>query len=140
MRSVAPRRLEFLIRERSRGQVLSQLSLDLKKKRVCAKGPARDCVRLQPHLILCSAVDHSPPGSALQGILQARTPEWVVKPSSRASSRHKALPHTSCGSCITGRFFICLVARQAPGLKVSVTSKGLCRRKHTLSLLTGPNP
>ena len=32
---------------------------------------------------LCNPVDHSPPGSSVQAILQARIPEWVAVPSSR---------------------------------------------------------
>ena len=33
---------------------------------------------LQPFLILCNPIDGSPPGSAITGILQARTLEWVA--------------------------------------------------------------
>jgi len=33
---------------------------------------------LQSCLTLCDAVDGSPPGSAIPGILQARTLEWVA--------------------------------------------------------------
>ena len=36
---------------------------------------------------LCNAVDCSPPGSSVRGILQARILEWVAVPSSRGSSR-----------------------------------------------------
>ena len=32
---------------------------------------------LQLRLTLCDPIDGSPPGSAVPGILQARTPEWV---------------------------------------------------------------
>ena len=42
---------------------------------------------LQSCLTLCDHVDCSPPGSSVRGILQARILEWVVKPSSRASSQ-----------------------------------------------------
>ena len=31
----------------------------------------------------CNPVRHSPPGTSVQGILQARIPEWVAVPSSR---------------------------------------------------------
>ena len=34
----------------------------------------------------CDPVDCSPPGCSVLGILQARTLEWVVMPSSRGSS------------------------------------------------------
>ena len=33
---------------------------------------------LQSCLTLCDPIDSSPPGSAIPGILQARTLEWVV--------------------------------------------------------------
>ena len=38
---------------------------------------------LQPCQILCNPIDHSPPGSSLHGILQARILEWVAMSSSR---------------------------------------------------------
>ena len=43
---------------------------------VCAK-------MLQSCLTLCDPMDYSPPGSSIQGILQARILEWVAMPSSR---------------------------------------------------------
>ena len=46
-----------------------------------AAAQSLSCVRL------CDPVDCSPPGSSVDGILQARTLEWVAKPSSRGSSR-----------------------------------------------------
>ena len=33
---------------------------------------------LQSYLTLCNPIDGSPPGSAVPGILQARTLEWVA--------------------------------------------------------------
>ena len=33
---------------------------------------------LQSCLTLCDPIDHSPPGSPIPGILQARTLEWVA--------------------------------------------------------------
>ena len=39
---------------------------------------------LQSCPTLCDPIDGSPPGSAISGILQARTPEWVVIPFSNA--------------------------------------------------------
>ena len=36
---------------------------------------------------LCDPMDYSPPGSSVQGLLQARILEWVAVPSSRGSSR-----------------------------------------------------
>ena len=51
---------------------------------------------------LCDPVDCSPPGSSVQGILQARTLEWVAMPSSRESSQPR---DGTQASCITGGFF-----------------------------------
>ena len=42
---------------------------------------------LQSCLTLCDPVDCSPPGSSIQGILQARILELVARPSSRGPSR-----------------------------------------------------
>ena len=42
--------------------------------------------RFQLCLILCDPMDHSPPGSSVYEILQARILEWVAMPSSRGSS------------------------------------------------------
>ena len=39
---------------------------------------------LQSCLTLCDPIDSSPPGSAVPGILQARTLEWVAIPFSNA--------------------------------------------------------
>ena len=47
------------------------------------------CVRaksLQSCLTLCDPMGHSPPGSSVHGILQARILEWVSAPFSRGSS------------------------------------------------------
>ena len=46
---------------------------------------------------LCDPVDQSPPGSSVQGILQARILEWVTVPSSRASSRTRDPTHGLLG-------------------------------------------
>ena len=42
------------------------------------------CAKLSP--TLCDPMDHSPPGSSVPGILQARRLEWVAMPFSRGSS------------------------------------------------------
>ena len=47
---------------------------------VCAKS-------LQSCLTLCDAMDSSPPGSSVHGILQARILQWAAMSSSRASSQ-----------------------------------------------------
>ena len=41
---------------------------------------------------LCDPMDHSPPGSSVQGILQARILEWVAMPFSRGSSQPREPP------------------------------------------------
>ena len=41
-------------------------------------GGAAAAKSLQSCLTLCNPIDGSPPGSAIPGILQARTPEWVT--------------------------------------------------------------
>ena len=53
-------------------------------------------------LLLCDPMDCSPPSSSVHGILQARTLEWVVMPSSRGSSQPRDQTRVFC---IAGRFF-----------------------------------
>ena len=65
---------------------------------VCAKS-------LQSCLTLCDPMDCSPPGSSVHGILQARILEWVVKPSSRGSSRPRDRISISYISCV-GRWVL----------------------------------
>ena len=50
---------------------------------------------------VCNPMDHSPPGSSVHGIFQARILESIPMPSSRGSSRLKTEPV----SCIAGQFF-----------------------------------
>ena len=50
---------------------------------------------LQLCTTLWDTMDHSPPGSSVHGILQARTLEWVSMPSSRGSSRPRGQTHPS---------------------------------------------
>ena len=50
-------------------------------------------------------MDCNLPDSSVHGILQARTLEWVVMPSSRAPSRPRVRTHVSYSSCASGRFF-----------------------------------
>ena len=45
------------------------------------------CVLTQSCLPLCNPMDYSPPGSSVQGILQARILEWVAIPFSKGSSQ-----------------------------------------------------
>ena len=56
---------------------------------MCVKSP-------QSYLTLCNPMDCSPPGSSVQGILQARILEWAVMPLSRASSRPRDWTWVSC--------------------------------------------
>ena len=63
---------------------------------VCAKS-------LQLCLILFDPIDCSPPGSSVHGILQARTLEWIVVPSSRGSSWPRDETHIPC----IGRRILC---------------------------------
>ena len=61
---------------------------------------------------LCDAVDCSPPGFSVHGILQARILEWVATPSSRGSSWPRNQTQVSC---IAGRFFTVWANREAQG-------------------------
>ena len=51
---------------------------------------------------LCDPIDHSPPGSSVHGILQARILEWTAIPFSRESSQTRDRTQVSCTAC---RFF-----------------------------------
>ena len=70
------------------------------------------CVQL---LQLCPALhdptDCSLPGSSVNGIFQARIPEWVPMPTSWGSSWPRDWTHVSC---ITGRFFTTEPPRDKP--------------------------
>ena len=44
-------------------------------------------------LISCNPMDHSPPGSSVHGILQARILEWVAISYSRVSSQPRDQNH-----------------------------------------------
>ena len=55
--------------------------LSKKKKKLKLQGVKS----LQSYLTHCNPMDYSPPGSPVHGILQARTLEWAVMPSSRGS-------------------------------------------------------
>ena len=50
-------------------------------------------------------LDHSPPGSSLHGILQARILEWVSISFSKRSFQPRDRTRVSCISCIAGQFF-----------------------------------
>ena len=61
-------------------------------------------------LTLCDTMDHSPSGSSLHGILQARTLEWVAIPYSKGSSWARDGPWVCY---IAGRFFAIWTTREA---------------------------
>ena len=60
---------------------------------MCACPVTKSC------LSLCDPMDCSPPGSSIQGTLQARTLEWVAMPSSRGSSPPMDQTRVSCIEC-----------------------------------------
>ena len=62
----------------------------------------------------CDPMDHSPPGFAVHGILQARIPEWVAMPSSRESSQPRDWAYVSCISCIGRRILYHLNHKGSP--------------------------
>ena len=51
---------------------------------------------LQSCPTLCDPMDHSPPGSSVQRILQARILEWVAMPSSRGYSQPRGQTQVFC--------------------------------------------
>ena len=57
------------------------------------------CLVAQSCLTLCDALDYSPPGSFIHGILQARILERVAIPSSRGSSQPRDETQVSCTDC-----------------------------------------
>ena len=84
------------------------------------------CLVTQLCPTLCHPRDCSPPGSSVQGTLQARILEWVATPSSRGSSQPRDQTQVSN---IAGRVFISLQS-EPPG-KPKNTGVG------SLSLLQG---
>ena len=65
---------------------------------------------LQFCLTLCDSMERSPPGSSVQGILQARILKWVAIPFSRSSPWPK---DRTWVSCIAGGFFTTWTTREA---------------------------
>ena len=60
---------------------------------------------------LWDPMDHSPPGSSVHGISQARTLEWVAISSSRGSSQPR---DWTCSSCIGRQILYHWAIREAP--------------------------
>ena len=69
-------------------------------QRLIIRKPLCFAKSLQSYPTLCNLMNHSPPGSFVHGILQARTLEWVVEPSSRGSFPARHQTHFSYVSCI----------------------------------------
>ena len=67
------------------------------------------CLREVTQLWLCNAMDCSPPGSSVRGILQARILEWVAISFSRGSSRPRDQTHVSWSA---GRRFTIWATRE----------------------------
>ena len=65
-------------------------------------------------------MDYSPPGSSIQGILQARILEWLASLSSRGSSQSRDRTQVSH---IAGRFFTVWATREATTLSFEVAHK-----------------
>ena len=63
--------------------------------------PAAAAKSLQSGLTLCDPIDGSPPGSAVPGILQARTLEWVAIAFSAFRAYHLATLELMAGHIIS---------------------------------------
>ena len=59
-------------------------------------------------------MDHSPPGSSVHGILQARILDWVAMPFSRGSSLPRDRTCVSYVSCISRQILYHLGAQDVP--------------------------
>ena len=69
-----------------------ELSLDAITLASGSRSAAVLCLVTQSCQTLCNPMDCSPPSSSVHRILQARILEWVARPSSRGSSRHRVEP------------------------------------------------
>ena len=92
---------------------------------------------LQSFQLFVTPMDHSPPGSSVHGIPQARMLERVAMPSPRGSSRPRDLPTqglnlTSTSPALVGRFFTMSVAWEA--LYISQLLPTFSTYRHMLSL------
>ena len=93
---------------------LVQRIFPIQGSNLCLLNWQADSFPTEPPQKLCptvyNPVDHSPPGSIVLGILQARILEWVAMPSSRGSSQPRNWTQVSC---IAGRFFTIWATRKA---------------------------
>ena len=62
------------------------------------------------HVRLCDPMDCSPPGSSVDGVLQARILQWIARPSSRRSSQPRDLK----APALAGGFFTTSTTWEAP--------------------------
>ena len=69
----------------------------------CAAAAAAKSLQLCP--TLCDSMIHSPPGSSVHGILQARILEWVAMPTSKGFSQPRIEPASLTSPALAGRFF-----------------------------------
>ena len=79
------------------------------------------CVYMLSHfncVWLCDLMDHSPGGSSVHGILQARKMEWVAMPSSRGSSLSRDWTHVSYPPALAGGFFTTSTTGQLHNLRI----------------------
>ena len=74
---------------------------------VCAKS-------LQSCLMLYDPMDHSPPGSSIHRILQARIPEWVASPSPGDLPNPGIKPTSLMSPALAGGFFTTIPIWKAP--------------------------
>ena len=63
---------------------------------------------------LCDSMDHSWPGSAVRGILQASVLVWVAMPFFKGSSPPRDPTHVSYVSTLAGRFFTTSATWEVP--------------------------
>ena len=71
-------------------------------------------------------MDHSPPGSSVQGIFQARKLEWVAMPSLRAPSQSSDQTPISCLPALAGRFFNTSATWETPDRVIFVHNTWSC--------------
>ena len=69
---------------------------------------------LQSRPTLCEPMDCGPPGSSVQGILQARRVEWVAVPSSGHLPDPGVDPTSLVSPALAGRVFTTGASREAP--------------------------
>ena len=69
---------------------------------------------LQSCPTLCDSMDHSPPGSSVHGILQARILEWVAMPAFRRSSQPRDQTHIFMSPALAGGFFTTSATWEGP--------------------------